>query len=147
MELTHLDHEGRAKMVDVGHKESQHRMAQASGFIQLQPETITLVRQNEIRKGDVLTVAQIAGIQSAKKTCELIPLCHNLIINKVEVNLNVQDDGVQVVSEVRCQGKTGVEMEALTAVSMALLTIYDMCKAVDKSMVISEVKLDHKEKK
>jgi len=144
--LSHLDPQGRAIMVDVGAKPDQVRIARASGFIALQPETIRLIKENLVKKGDVVTVAEIAGIQAAKETSRLIPLCHNLMITKVEVKGHVNDDGIAMESIAKCTGKTGVEMEALTAVSVALLTIYDMCKAVDKTMVIKEIRLDSKEK-
>ena len=134
-------------MVDVGGKPEQQRLAKASGFIRLQPETIALIKENLIKKGDVLTVAEIAGIQAAKETSRLIPLCHPLMLTKVEVKSIVKEDGVLMESLVKCTGQTGVEMEALTAVSVALLTIYDMCKAVDKQMVLNDIKLDLKEKK
>lgn len=133
-------------MVDVSHKKDQLRIAKASGHIRMDPETIRLIRDNQVKKGDVLTVAQIAGIQAGKKTSELIPLCHPLPITKIDVLTDLQENGVTVTAEARCVGQTGVEMEALTAVSVALLTIYDMCKAVDKGMVISEVKLVEKSK-
>ena len=144
--LSHLDNEGKANMVDVGGKPDQERIAKASGFIQLQPETIRLIKESLIKKGDVLTIAEIAGIQAAKETPRLIPLCHTLIINKVDVKTTVKENGILVESTVKCTGKTGVEMEALTAVNISLLTIYDMCKAVDKQMIMSEIKLDFKEK-
>ena len=144
--LSHLDNEGKANMVDVGDKPDQERIAKASGFIQLQPETIRLIKESLIKKGDVLTIAEIAGIQAAKETPRLIPLCHTLIINKVDVKTTVKENGILVESTVKCTGKTGVEMEALTAVNISLLTIYDMCKAVDKQMIMSEIKLDFKEK-
>ncbi|NQU86308.1 MAG: cyclic pyranopterin monophosphate synthase MoaC, partial [Mariniphaga sp.] len=123
--LSHTDKQGKARMVDVGDKPDQIRQAIASGFIQLQPETISLISENKIKKGDVITVAEIAGIQAAKSTSNLIPLCHPLQISKVEVNCKIQPKGVIVTSIVKCIGKTGVEMEALSAVSVALLTIYD----------------------
>ncbi len=144
--LSHVDNEGRARMVDVGGKPDQTRTAVASGFIRLQPDTVAQVRANEIKKGDVLTVAEIAGIQAAKKTSDLIPLCHPLQLTRVKVLAELLDDGVKVTSTVRCIGKTGVEMEALTATSVALLTVYDMCKAVDKLMVIRSVQLLEKTK-
>jgi cyclic pyranopterin phosphate synthase len=131
----------------VGGKPEQQRLAKASGFIRLQPETIQLIKENLIKKGDVLTVAEIAGIQAAKETSRLIPLCHPLMLTKVEVKSIVKDDGILMESLVKCTGQTGVEMEALTAVSVAILTIYDMCKAVDKQMILSEIKLELKEKK
>jgi cyclic pyranopterin phosphate synthase len=145
-ELSHVDEGGKARMVDVSHKKDQLRIAKASGHIRMDPETIRLIRDNQVKKGDVLTVAQIAGIQAGKKTSELIPLCHPLPITKIDVLTDLQENGVTVTSEARCVGQTGVEMEALTAVSVALLTIYDMCKAVDKGMVISEIKLVEKSK-
>ena len=145
-ELSHVDDAGRAKMVDVGGKPPQQRLARAAGRIALAPDTLRLIRENEIRKGDVLTVAQVAGIQAAKRAAELIPLCHPLTLEKVAVRLALTDAGVAAASEVRCTGKTGVEMEALTAVSVALLTVYDMCKAVDKDMAITDVRLVEKVK-
>ncbi|HNX44460.1 MAG TPA: cyclic pyranopterin monophosphate synthase MoaC [Bacteroidales bacterium] len=144
--LSHTDSEGRAVMVDVSLKPVQLRKAVASGLISLQPGTITLIRENMIKKGDVLTVAQIAGIQAAKQTPSLIPLCHPLQISKVDVELSLDEKGVNCISRVTCSGQTGVEMEALTAVSTALLTVYDMCKAVDKQMTIGEIKLVEKTK-
>lgn len=145
-QLSHINNEGKANMVDVGHKPQQVRTAKASGFIALQPETIRLINESLIKKGDVITIAEIAGIQAAKETSRLIPLCHPLQLTKVEVKAEVQGKGVLVKSMTKCIGQTGVEMEALTAVNVALLTIYDMCKAVDKNMVMSDVKLDFKEK-
>ena len=145
--LTHIDTKGKAIMVDVGGKENQLRIARASGHINLAPETIKLIEDNLLKKGDVLAVAQIAGISAAKKTSELIPLCHNIVLEKVNVDAKVDSTGVKVVSEVKCTGKTGVEMEALTAVSVALLTVYDMCKAVDKNMIINNINLTEKIKK
>jgi len=144
--LSHTDSDGRAQMVDVGSRPPQKRRARASGEIMLSSEAIGLVRQNRIKKGGVLAVAQIAGIQAAKRTAELIPLCHPLILDKIDVKLAVADDRITAESEVRCVGRTGVEMEALTAVSVALLTVYDMCKAVDKNMKIREIVLAEKEK-
>jgi cyclic pyranopterin phosphate synthase len=145
--LSHIDSDGKARMVDVSSKPDQHRIAKAKGFINLQPQTVDLIRENDIKKGDVLTVAEIAGIQAAKRTADLIPLCHTLLITKVKVEASLEDQGVRVDSEVRCLGQTGVEMEALTAVNVALLTVYDMCKAIDKQMVIKNVELVSKEKK
>ncbi len=133
-------------MVDVGQKPVQSRTAVASGFIHLAPGTVQLIRDNQVKKGDVLTVAQIAGIQAGKKTSELIPLCHPLQITKIDVLTRLEDNGVSVTAEAKCTGQTGIEMEALTAVSVALLTIYDMCKAVDKEMLIGEIKLIEKTK-
>lgn len=145
-QLSHLNKEGKANMVDVGDKPDQLRIAKASGLIRLQPETLKLINENLIKKGDVLTIAEIAGIQAAKETSRLIPLCHTLMLTKVDVKTVVKENGVLVESTVKCNGQTGVEMEALTAVNVALLTIYDMCKAVDKQMIMSEIKLDFKEK-
>jgi cyclic pyranopterin phosphate synthase len=147
MELSHIDKNGKAKMVDVGHKPNQIREASAKGFIRLQPETLKLIRENQMKKGDVLTIAEIAGIQAAKRTPELIPLCHTLMLTKVDVKATLCDDGVEVISYAKCIGQTGVEMEALTAASVALLTVYDMCKAVDKNMSIEHVELIVKTKK
>jgi cyclic pyranopterin phosphate synthase len=145
--LTHIDNKGKAVMVDVGDKENQLRIAKAEGHIFLAPETIALINENLMKKGDVLTVAQLAGISAAKKTSELIPLCHNIVIENVKVDASVDNTGIIVRSEVRCTGKTGVEMEALTAVNVALLTVYDMCKAVDKNMIIENIRLIEKTKK
>ncbi|HBL74176.1 MAG TPA: cyclic pyranopterin monophosphate synthase MoaC [Prolixibacteraceae bacterium] len=146
-QLTHTDEKGRASMVDVSGKPDQIREATASGIILLQKETLELIQENKIKKGDVLTVAEIAGIQAAKKTSELIPLCHPLQISKINVTCSLVKKGIEAVCTVKCTGQTGVEMEALTGVNIALLTIYDMCKAVDKSMVISDVRLLKKTKK
>ena len=145
-ELSHTDETGKARMVDVSAKPDQLRIAVARGFISLDKETVRLVRENQVKKGDVLTVAQIAGIQAGKRTSELVPLCHPLPITKIDVLTRLVENGVEVTAEARCTGRTGVEMEALTAVSVALLTIYDMCKAVDKTMIIGEIKLLEKTK-
>jgi cyclic pyranopterin phosphate synthase len=142
--LTHTDKTGRAVMVDVGDKDIQIRIARAAGHIMLADDTIKLVRENLLKKGDVLTVAQLAGISAAKQTSGLIPLCHNIVLDNVKVEVSIDTSGVRVESEVRCSGKTGVEMEALTAVSVALLTVYDMCKAVDKKMLIDNIALTEK---
>jgi len=145
--LTHTDSKGRAIMVDVGAKENQLRIAKARGHITLAPETIRLIKENLLKKGDVLTVSQLAGITAAKKTSNLIPLCHNIVLDNVKVDAIIDKTGVRVESEVRCTGKTGVEMEALTAVSIGLLSVYDMCKAVDKNMIIDNITLTGKIKK
>lgn len=145
-ELSHLNKNGKANMVDVADKPEQIRIAHASGFIELQQQTINLINENLIKKGDVLTIAEIAGIQAAKETSRLIPLCHPLMITKVEVDASIEDKGVRIKSMVKCVGKTGVEMEALTAVNIGLLTIYDMCKAVDKTMLLKDIYLVSKEK-
>ncbi len=144
--LSHVDDKGKANMVDVGAKADQKRIAKATGHITLKPETIKLVQDNSMKKGDVLTISEIAGIQGGKKTSELIPLCHPLQITKIDVKAIVDNTGVRINSEARCVGKTGIEMEALIAVTTALLTVYDMCKAVDKEMNIDEVKLIEKTK-
>jgi cyclic pyranopterin phosphate synthase len=144
--LSHLDEHSKPKMVDVTDKEESYRIAQARGSILINRETINLIAENKIKKGNVLITAELAGVQAAKKTWDLIPLCHNLILSKVNVEARVIEDGVEVTSEVKCIGQTGVEMEALTAVSIALLTVYDMCKAADKAMIIREVRLIKKEK-
>jgi cyclic pyranopterin phosphate synthase len=146
MEFSHLDSNGKAKMVDVSSKEAVKRTARASGFIKMNTETISLIRDNLVKKGDVLTVAKIAGINGAKQTSMLIPLCHNIEISFIDVNFEVLADRINIESTAVCVDKTGIEMEALSGVSIAALTIYDMCKAVDKSMVIGEIKLIEKVK-
>lgn len=144
--LTHTDPKGRARMVDVGEKEIQRRIARASGFISLSAQTLVLIGENGMKKGDVLTVAEIAGVQAAKNTAALIPLCHNIVLDKVMLKASIESKGVLITCEVHCTGKTGVEMEALTGVSIGLLTVYDMCKAVDKNMEIGQIKLIEKHK-
>jgi len=145
-QLTHIDDQGRARMVDVGGKEVTERVATASAIISMQPETLALILSGDSKKGDVLGVARIAGIQAAKKCSDLIPLCHPLALNSAEVTFDSDEENSRVLVEATCKvsGKTGVEMEALTAASVAALTIYDMCKAVDRGMVISEVALEEK---
>ncbi len=145
--FSHLNERGEASMVDVGAKPDQQREAKASGKINLQAKTLELIKNNSIEKGDIFSVARIAGIQAAKNTFSLIPLCHQLQLTKIAVDFSVEDDGIRVLSLAKCTGKTGVEMEALTAVNVALLTIYDMCKAVDKQMTMGEIKLVEKYKK
>ena len=144
--LTHTDSAGKARMVDTGSKNEQHRVATAAGRINLKPETVRLIRENQLKKGDVITVSEIAGIQAAKRCSELIPLCHNIVLNQVTVKLVADDNGVSAEATAKCTGRTGVEMEALTAVSVALLTVYDMCKAADKEMTITGITLLNKEK-
>lgn len=144
--LTHVDKEGKASMVDVSPKKPVHRTAKAEGYIALSPDTVTLIKENGIQKGDVLTTAKIAGIQAAKRTSEMIPLCHLIEIEHVEVLLELRETGVYIQASARCTGKTGIEMEALTAVTIAALTIYDMCKAVDSNMVIEGIHLVEKTK-
>ena len=144
--FTHLAADGSARMVDVSSKPESLRVAAASGQIFLQPETVALIEGHGIAKGNVLATARLAGIQAAKATSALIPLCHTLLLQAVAVDFELRADGVRITSEVRTVGRTGAEMEALTAVSIAALTIYDMCKAVDKTMRIGEITLDHKSK-
>ena len=144
--LSHTNSAGKANMVDVGHKPNQLRTAIAEGFIQLNKETVRLIRENQMKKGDVLTIAEIAGIQGVKRTSELIPLCHPIQLTIVDVKATLENNGVRINCLARCIGQTGVEMEALNGVSVGLLTIYDMCKAVDKEMVITEIKLIEKSK-
>jgi len=144
--LSHTDPEGKTRMVDVSGKKEQLRIATASGHITMADDTVTLIRENNLKKGDVLTVAEIAGIQAAKMTGSIIPLCHPLQLSQVTVKATPDDMGVMIASEVRCIGQTGVEMEALTAVSIALLTVYDMCKSVDKKMAIDNTQLTSKTK-
>ena len=145
--LSHTDSEGKAHMVDVGGKPAQERIARAEGYIKLQPGTLQLIRDNEMKKGEVLVTAEIAGIQAAKQTSSLIPLCHILNLTKVDVKAVLMEEGIRVESLVKCLGQTGVEMEALTAVSVSLLTIYDMCKAVDQQMEIGRIRLIEKIKR
>lgn len=145
--LTHTDEKGKAKMVDVSQKPDQEREAIAKGFIRLLPETVELIRQNQIKKGDVLTVVEIAGIQGAKRTSDLIPLCHPIQLWKINVRCTLLENGVEAECTTLCIGKTGVEMEALTGVNVALLNVYDMCKAVDKSMILENIHLVSKTKK
>ena len=145
--LTHISPDGRAQMVDVSNKEQSAREAIASGTIQLRPETIDLITSNQIGKGNVFATARIAGIQAAKQTSQLIPLCHNLNLSHVEIDIGTIASGVEVKCVARTVAQTGVEMEALTGASIALLTIYDMCKAVDEEMRISDVRLLKKTKR
>jgi len=145
-ELTHIDDKGRARMVDISGKTPQLRVARASGRIELAERTVELIAANNIKKGDVLSVAEIAGVQAAKRTSVLIPLCHPLPITSITVTASLDPHSVSVESEVSCIARTGIEMEALTAVAVALLTVYDMCKAVDKKMRIGEIVLLSKAK-
>lgn len=144
--LTHIGEDGSARMVDVSEKPESLRIAAASGLILLQTETLALIQSDRIAKGNVLAAARIAGIQAAKQTSALIPLCHTLLLQWVEVSFETETTGIRIVSQVRTIGRTGAEMEALAAVSVAALTIYDMCKAVDKTMRITDVTLDRKSK-
>ncbi len=150
--LTHFNDQGRARMVDVSAKSVTERVATATGSIHMKPETLQLIQRGEIKKGDVLAVAQVAGIMGAKKTPEVIPMCHPLNLTGVDISFEIHSDPdaetdlctIDIKATVKISGKTGVEMEALTAVSMAALTIYDMCKAADREMVISDIGLDYK---
>ena len=146
LHLTHLDDQGRAKMVDVGGKDITRREAVAKGHVSIQPETARLIKEGLMKKGDVLTIAQLAGIMAAKKTSELIPLCHPLPLDRVDVELELDEAAgrINVTATARTTARTGVEMEALTAVSVAALTLYDMCKSVDRGMRIEAVRLVRK---
>jgi cyclic pyranopterin phosphate synthase len=144
--LTHIADDGRAQMVDVSSKPLSARVAIAKGRIALAKETVALVRKNEIAKGDVIATARIAGIQAAKRTAHLIPLCHTIPLSDVKIDIELRSDAAEVTCTARTVAQTGVEMEALTGVSVALLTIYDMCKAVDKEMAIGDVRLLEKTK-
>lgn len=146
MDFTHFNDDGRAKMVSVDAKDDTKRSATAVGRIKLTPEIIKKITNKELKKGDVLSVAQIAGIMGAKKTSDIIPMCHNIFLTGADLSfeINEADCAIDIEGTVKTIGKTGVEMEALSAVSIAALTIYDMCKAVDKGMVIEEVRLIHK---
>ncbi|MEE9618345.1 MAG: cyclic pyranopterin monophosphate synthase MoaC [Anaerolineae bacterium] len=146
MELTHVDEEGRVRMVDVGGKADTERVAVARGDVTMRPETLRLIAEGGVPKGDVLAVAQVAGIMAAKRTPDLIPLCHPLLLTKVDVEFYINEEvsRIEITATARCRGKTGVEMEALTAVSVAALTIYDMAKAVEKTMRIGNIRLVRK---
>ena len=142
MELSHIDENGKANMVDIAEKKRTLRTARAEGFVKMKPETQKIIRENAAKKGDVLSAASFAGIQGAKKTWELIPLCHNIPIDKVDIHFEfVAEDSLKIESFASCEYKTGIEMEALTAVSIAALCIYDMCKAIDRSIVIENIRL------
>lgn len=142
-DFTHFNEQGRAKMVDVGEKNITQRIAVAAGRVLVNDETFTLIRSGGMKKGDVLTVAQIAGVMGAKRTPDLIPMCHPILIDGVNLELSLDENrrSVEIRASVSCDGRTGVEMEALTAVSTAALTVYDMCKAVQKDMVITDIRL------
>lgn len=146
-ELTHFDNSGQAHMVDVGDKSETHRIARAAGRIRMLPATLTLIQQGDAKKGDVLGIARIAAIQASKRTSDLIPLCHPVSLTKVAVAFDIDEASHTITCTVTAEtyGKTGVEMEALTATSVALLTIYDMCKAVDRGMTISDIRLLEKQ--
>ena len=142
--ISHLNKKGEAHMVNIGEKEISKRCAIAEGIVRVESTTIEKIKKDKLPKGDLFGTARIAGIMAAKKTSELIPLCHNLLISSVKIEIKLVKNDIYVLSSVKCDGKTGVEMEALTAVSVASLTIYDMCKSVDREMVISDIKLIHK---
>jgi len=145
-DFTHFDAEGKAVMVDVSDKEVTERVAEARGSVLMQPETLAKIRDGGVKKGDVLSVARLAGIMGAKRTPDLIPLCHPLALTSVKVELTLDEtrSAVDITATCKLKGRTGVEMEALTAVTVAALTVYDMCKAVDRGMRITEVRLTHK---
>ncbi len=146
MSLSHINSAGEANMVDVGDKQITQRVARASGILTMSASTLTAIRENQLQKGEVLAVARVAGIQGAKRCSDLIPLCHPLALSKVTVEfMELSDTQLEIVAECKVSGKTGVEMEALTAVSVASLTVYDMCKAVDKAMVIGSICLLEKQ--
>ena len=144
--LSHIDEDGKAVMVDVSEKDVTARVATARGTVLMEPETLRLIEEGGVRKGDVISVARLAGIMGAKKTPELIPLCHPLALNSIDVDLTLDRDktAIQISATCRVKGRTGVEMEALTAVSVAALTIYDMCKAVDRTMCLTDIRLVEK---
>lgn len=141
MEFTHFNDKGLARMVDVSEKKETERCAIARGYIKMNPETIEKVVEGKMKKGNVLSVAQVGGICGAKKTWDLIPMCHNILLTGADIDFKIESDRIWIEATVKTTGKTGVEMEALTAVSIAALTIYDMCKAVDKYMEIGDIKL------
>ena len=141
MELTHMNDEGRAKMVDVSNKSETKRIAIASGNIWMKKETIDVIREGKAKKGDVLAVAQVAGIMAAKRTSEIIPMCHNIGLDGVDIGFVIHENNIDISATVKVSGRTGVEMEALSAVTAAALTIYDMVKAVDKDMIITDIRL------
>ncbi len=145
MELTHFNEQGRARMVDVSEKAQTFRVARAEATVRMAKTTMDKIKEGTIGKGDVLAVAQVAGIMAAKKNSELIPMCHPLLLTKVDISFSIEDTALHILSEGRCRGETGVEMEALTAVSVAALTVYDMCKAVQRDMRIDNVHLLYKE--
>lgn len=144
--MTHVDESGAARMVDVSGKSRVLRSARATGRIRMAPETVELIQRNQIQKGDVLAAARLAGIMAAKRTSELIPLCHNIEIDLVDVSIRALEDSLEIESRAVCTDKTGIEMEALTAVSVAALTVWDMCKAVDRTMRIDGIRLLEKTK-
>ena len=145
MELTHFNEQGRAHMVDVSEKKQTYRIARATATVHMAESTMDRIREGSIGKGDVLAVAQVAGIMAAKNTSGLIPMCHPLLLTKINIAFEMEDTALHIYSEVCCRGETGVEMEALTAASVAALTVYDMCKAVQRDMTVTDIKLLYKE--
>lgn len=144
--LTHFNLEGRARMVDVSDKEITSRTARASGFVHMKPETLQVIREGKAKKGDVLAVSQVAGIMAAKRTWEIIPMCHPIPLTGIDLSFEfVGEDAIKIIAEVKTDGRTGVEMEALTAVQVAGLAIYDMVKAIDREIVLGETRLEYKE--
>lgn len=143
--LSHFDSAGRARMVDVGKKEESERVATATGRVLMSPETVALIREGRLAKGDVLAVAQIAAVMGAKRTSDMIPMCHPLMLTRIDVDFELREDEIVIAATVATRGRTGVEMEALTAVATAALTIYDMVKAVDRGMILSGIQLERKE--
>lgn len=143
MDLTHFNEAGRARMVDVGAKSDTERVAKAGCYVEMKAETLAAITEGKIKKGDVLAVAQVGGIMAAKKTYELIPMCHNILLTGCDIDFNIDRDNnkINIVATVKTTGKTGVEMEALTAAATCALTIYDMCKAIDREMVIGDIRL------
>ncbi len=140
-DFTHINSQGRARMVDVSEKDITMREAKAYGIVYMSESTVDMIKSGGVKKGDVLSVAQVGGIMAAKRTSEIIPMCHPVITTGIDINFNINKDSIEIYSTVKCKGETGVEMEALTAVSAAALTIYDMCKALQRDMVIGEIKL------
>ena len=147
MDFTHFNESGRARMVDVGQKDDTERIARASCYVEMKEETLNAIIEGRIKKGDVLAVAQVGGIMAAKRTYELIPMCHNILITGCDIDfeMDIEKNRINILSTVKTSGKTGVEMEALTAVSACALTIYDMCKAIDRGMIIGDLKLMEKD--
>ncbi|WP_316632061.1 cyclic pyranopterin monophosphate synthase MoaC [uncultured Ruminococcus sp.] len=144
MEFSHINEQGRAKMVDVTEKDSTFREAIAEGTVVVKPDTMALIKSGGIKKGDVLAVAQVAGIMAAKKTSDIIPMCHPLMLSGVDITFELTDTDIHITATVKCKGSTGVEMEALSAVSTAALTVYDMCKAVQRDIEIQNIRLKYK---
>ena len=144
MEFSHINEQGRAKMVDVTEKDVTYREAIAEGTVAVNPDTMALIKNGGVKKGDVLAVAQIAGIMAAKKTSDMIPMCHPLTLSGADIDFRLTDTTIHITATVRCKGSTGVEMEALSAVSTAALTIYDMCKAVQRDIEIQNIRLSYK---